>query len=104
MAGFAPEAGASKKGTGERIGHGGGSAIASFASPLTACSLAAWGRLRSDLAEGLRMSTARAQKAKHKAKAPRHHNDGKSPSPQKVTQSLVAAVVDQVAAVFTPEK
>jgi hypothetical protein len=62
------------------------------------------GRLRSDLARGIRMSTAQAQKAKHKAKAPRHHNNGKSPSPEKITQSLVAAVVDQVAAVFSPEK
>jgi hypothetical protein len=49
------------------------------------------------------MSIAQARKAKPKAKAPRHPN-GKSPSPEKIAQSLVAAVVDQVAAVFTPEK
>jgi hypothetical protein len=65
--------------------------------------------LRSDLAKRAGMSTAHhSPKAGRKAKTPRHDNNGTSRSsrvsPEKVKQSLVAAVVDQVAAVFMPEK
>ncbi|HEX4446124.1 MAG TPA: hypothetical protein VH044_05295 [Polyangiaceae bacterium] len=55
------------------------------------------------------MTTAHhASKAGRKAKTPRHRNNGTSRpskvSPEEVTQSLVEAVVDQVAAVFMREK